>query len=70
MIASNKLAEAAEAWIAKLSLKKNSGYPVDSKPNPGNIFFHPFLFVSNYIYHFSFGIPQSATRSSSIQGGV
>jgi len=49
MIASNKLAEAAEAWIAKLSLKKNSGYPVDSKPNPGNTFFHPFLFISGYI---------------------
>ena len=43
MIASNQLAEAAESWIAKLSLKKDSGYPVDSNPNPGNISFHLFL---------------------------
>ncbi|KAF9650204.1 Ku DNA-binding complex, Ku70 subunit [Thelephora ganbajun] len=32
--ASNQLAEAAESWITKLSLKKESGYPVDSNPNP------------------------------------
>jgi hypothetical protein len=38
-IASNQLVEAAESWISKLSLKKNSGYPVDSNPNPGNVSF-------------------------------
>lgn len=32
--ASNYLVEAAESWISKLSLKKDSGYPVDSNPNP------------------------------------
>jgi len=32
--ASNQITEAAESWIAKLSLKKDSGYPADSNPNP------------------------------------
>jgi len=32
--ASNQLVEAAESWISKMSLKKDSGYPVDSNPNP------------------------------------
>jgi len=32
--ASNQLVEAAESWISKLSLKKDSGYPADSNPNP------------------------------------
>ena len=32
--------EAAESWIAKLSLKKDSGYPVDSNPNPGSVSFY------------------------------
>ena len=36
MTASNQLIEAAESWITKLSLKKDSGYPVDSNPNPGS----------------------------------
>jgi ATP-dependent DNA helicase 2 subunit 1 len=50
VIASNQLAEAAESWIAKLSLKKDSGYPVDSNPNPGNISFHPFILcILNHI---------------------
>ena len=40
VIASNQLAEAAESWVSKLSLKKDSGYPADSNPNPGNISFH------------------------------
>ena len=45
MIASNQLAEAAESWIAKLCLKKDSGYPADSNPNPGEISFYLFLFI-------------------------
>jgi ATP-dependent DNA helicase 2 subunit 1 len=39
VIASNPLVEAAESWISKLSLRKDSGYPVDSNPNPGNVLF-------------------------------
>jgi len=32
--APSQLVEAARSWIAKLSLKKDNGYPVDSNPNP------------------------------------
>jgi len=46
--ASNQLMEAAESWISKLSLKKDSGYPVDSNPNPGNTSLPIPSHISNY----------------------
>ena len=50
MIAPHQLVEAAGSWIAKLSLKKDSGYPIDSNPNPGNVCFYLFfLIISMYL---------------------
>jgi hypothetical protein len=49
MVASNQLAEAAESWISKLTLKKDSGYPVDSNPNPGSVCLCLLLIYPNYI---------------------
>jgi hypothetical protein len=40
--APGQLVEAAEFWISKLSLKKDGGYPVDSYPNPGSVYYHLF----------------------------
>ena len=56
-LASGQLVEAAESWISKLSLKKDSGYPIDSNPNPGNVsfFLPPSFTLSNtplaLVYH-------------------
>ena len=41
LVASEELVEAARAWVTKLSLKKESGYPPDSYPNPGIWYLHP-----------------------------
>lgn len=46
VIAPNQLVEAAESLISKMSLKKDSGYPVDSNPNPGIV---PLFFVPFYL---------------------
>lgn len=47
--ASDQLVDAAESWISKLSLKKDSGYPADSNPNPGIVCFYlSLLFTLNY----------------------
>ena len=48
VVASNQLVETAKSLISKLSLKKDSGYPVDSHPNPGNDSFPSFPLILNH----------------------